>query len=190
MSVGSSPAFLELLRRYRLLEPTQLEDVERVLVPRMAEAKVLGRELLQRSWLTAFQVNQLLQGRAQDLMLGSYVLLERLGEGGMGAVYKARHAKLGRTVAVKVIRKERLGKGDAVRRFQREIRAAAQLNHANIFRAYDADEVDGTHLLAMELVEGAVDLAKLVKERGPLPVADACEYIRQAALGLQHAFER
>ena len=77
-----------------------------------------------------------------------------------------------------------------MRRFQREIQAAAALDHPNIVRAYDADQIGGTHLLVMECIEGATDLAKLVKKNGPLPVAQACEYIRQAALGLQHAFER
>ena len=151
--------------------------------------RALAGELIRRGWLTPYQVNQLLQGRGRDLLLGSYVLLERLGEGGMGQVFKARNWKLGRVVALKLIRKERLDNPDAVRRFQREIRAAAQLDHPNIVRAFDADEVDGTHLLVMEYVEGT-DLAKLVKKDGPLPVDKACDYCRQAALGLQHAYER
>ena len=108
----------------------------------------------------------------------------------MGQVFKARNWKLGRIVALKLIRKERLDSPDAIRRFQREVRAAAALSHPNIVLAYDADQIGGTHLLVMECIEGASDLAKLVKKNGPLPVAQACEYIRQAALGLQHAFER
>jgi Leucine-rich repeat (LRR) protein/tRNA A-37 threonylcarbamoyl transferase component Bud32 len=126
----------------------------------------------------------------RDLVLGSYILLERLGEGGMGQVFKARHCKLGRIVALKLIRKERLDNPATVKRFQREVRAAAALSHPNIVHAYDADEVNGTHILVMEFVEGATDLTQLVKKNGPLPVAQACEYIRQAALGLQHAHER
>jgi serine/threonine protein kinase len=118
------------------------------------------------------------------------VLLERLGEGGMGTVYKARNWKLGQVVALKLIRPERLKSANGVRRFQREIRAAAQLDHPNIVHALDADEVGGAHLLVMEYVAGGIDLHRLVKQRGPLPIADACHCIRQAALGLQHAFER
>jgi serine/threonine protein kinase len=95
-----------------------------------------------------------------------------------------------RIVALKLIRKERLDSPDAVHRFQREVRSAAALSHPNIVMAYDADELAGTHLLVMEYIEGAIDLAKFVKQSGPLPVAQACEYIRQAALGLQHAFEK
>jgi len=184
------PALVDSLRHYRLLEPEQLTEVATLSPGRFAEPKALARELLQRGWLTPYQANQLLNGRGQELVLGSYLLLERLGEGGMGQVFKARHQNLGRIVAVKLIRKERLASADAVRRFQREIRAAAQLNHPNIVRAYDAAEVDGNHLLVMEYVDGGADLSRLVKLRGPLPVAEACDLMRQAAVGLQHAHER
>jgi formylglycine-generating enzyme required for sulfatase activity/tRNA A-37 threonylcarbamoyl transferase component Bud32 len=120
---------------------------------------------------------------------GRYRLLEKLGEGGMGAVYKARDARLGRVVALKVIRRELLAHPDAARRFLREVRAAAQLSHPNVVHALDAGEAGGTHFLALEFVEGA-DLATLVRQRGPLPVELARDCVRQAALGLQHAFER
>ncbi len=188
MPVDSAGHFADLLRHHHLLDVAQLAQLAG-LQARLPEPHELARELLQRGWLTPYQANQLLQGRGRELVLGSYVLLERLGEGGMGAVFKARNWKLGKTVAVKVIRRERLETGDAVRRFQREIRAAAQLNHPNIVRAYDADEVAGTHFLVMEYVEGT-DLSRLVKKEGPLAVAQACDYVRQAALGLQHAHER
>src|SRR5207249_1508329 len=120
-----------------------------------------------------------------------YVLLERLGEGGMGQVFKARNWKLGHVVALKVIRKDRLARAEvgAVRRFLREIRAASQMSHPNVVRAHDADEIDGTLFFAMEFVAGT-DLGRLVKREGPLPVELACEYVRQAALGLQHAHEQ
>ncbi|MBL8799733.1 MAG: protein kinase, partial [Planctomycetia bacterium] len=138
---------------------------------------------------TPYQVNQLFQGKGRELLLGSYVLLERLGEGGMGQVFKARHQKMGRIIALKLIRKDRLANPVALRRFEQEIRAAAQLSHPNIVTAHDAAQVGETHFLVMEYVEG-VDLAKLVRDGGPLPVEQACAYVRQAALGLQHAQER
>jgi serine/threonine protein kinase len=187
MSSAATDAFLVALRQHHLLEPVQLDEVAHV--ARLAEPRALAAELIRRGWLTAYQANQVLAGRAGDLLLGSYVLLERLGEGGMGAVFKARNWKLGRVVALKLIRKERLANDDAVRRFRREIRAAAQLTHPNIVHAYDADEVDGTHFFVMEYVVGR-DLARVVKEQGPLPLAAACDCVRQAALGLQHAHER
>src|SRR5260370_28623206 len=106
----------------------------------------------------------------------------------MGQVFRARHKVLKRRVALKVIRKERLANPDFVRRFYREIQAAAQLSHPNIVVAYDADHVGDTHFFAMESVNG-VDLWRLVHDKGLLPIATACDFIRQAALGLQHAFE-
>jgi serine/threonine-protein kinase len=185
----SSPVhpLLDALGKNHLLPPEQLEELLRGPLP--AEPKALAGELLRRGWLTAYQANHLLQGRERDLVLGSYVLLERLGEGGMGQVFKARNWKLGRTVALKLIRKERLENADAVRRFHREIRLTAQLSHPNIVLAYDADEVNGAHFLTMEYVEGQ-DLSRHVKKHGPLSAPAACDYARQAALGLQHAHER
>ena len=118
--------------------------------------------------------------------LGHYKLLSKLGQGGMGAVYKALHTKLDRVVALKVLPAGRLSDQQAVSRFEREMRAVGKLQHPHIVAAHDAGEVDGTHYLVMELVEG-IDLAGLVQQRGPLPISAACEMVRQAALGLAHA---
>jgi serine/threonine-protein kinase len=189
MSTHTAEDLLAVLRRTPLLQAAQMDELVRSLLPRFPEARALARELVQRGWLTPYQVNQLFQGRGDSLLLGSYVLLERLGEGGMGTVFKARHTRLGRTVALKVIRTDRLKNPDARRRFEREIRAAALLEHPNVALTYDAGEVGGTHFFAMEYVPGT-DLAKLVGRSGPLGVTAACDCIRQAALGLQHAFER
>lgn len=120
--------------------------------------------------------------------LGQYELLAKVGEGGMGAVYLARHTRLDKIVAVKVLPPDRMRDADAVARFDREMRAVGKLEHPNIVRAMDAGEVDGTHFLAMEYVKG-IDLSQLSKKLGPLPIAEACEMIRQAALGLDEAFE-
>lgn len=120
--------------------------------------------------------------------LGEYQLLERLGAGGMGVVYKALHTELDRVVAVKVLPAGRLADEEAIARFKREIKAVGRLDHPNIVRAYDARRIGQTHFLVMEFVEG-LDLAELVRRRGPLGVADACELVRQAAVGLQHAHE-
>jgi serine/threonine-protein kinase len=180
-----------VLRRLGLLEPAQAEECDR-LQQLHGEPRALARELIRRGWLTPYQANQLFQGRAAELVFDSYVILERLGERGMGAVFKARNRKLGRVVALKVLRKDWLESETMVRRFLREIQAASQLSHPNIVRALDAGKAGGTHFFAMEYVEGR-DLARLVKEeRGgrPLPIDEACDYARQVALGLQHAHER
>src|SRR5262249_30283306 len=155
----------------------------------MAELRALARELMQRGWLTAYQANQLLQGRGGDLIVGPYLIVERLGEGGAGQVFKARHRKMDRVVALKIIRKEQLADSEIVGRFYREIQVLSQLDHPHIVHAYDAGPAGNLHFLAMEFVEGT-DLGKLVKQGGPMPVQQACAYIRQAALGLQHAHER
>jgi WD40 repeat protein/serine/threonine protein kinase len=189
MAIVSLDAFVQQLGDSRLLSPAQLEEITKDLITRFPEPKELARHLLKTGWLTPYQVNQLFQGRGHQLVLGRYVLLERLGEGGMGQVFKARHQSMNRIVALKVIRKECLANPDAVRRFQREIQAAGQLTHQNIVIAHDADHVGDTHFFAMEYVEGT-DLSRLVREKGPLPITDACDYVRQAALGLQHASER
>jgi serine/threonine protein kinase len=118
-----------------------------------------------------------------------YRILRLLGVGGMGTVYQAEHRVMERCVALKVIRTDLTSNAGAVERFRREVKAAAKLNHPNIVDAFDAEQVGNLHLLVMEYVEGS-DLARVVAERGPLPVAEACNYVSQAALGLQHAFER
>ncbi len=118
-----------------------------------------------------------------------YRFLRELGRGGMGVVYLAEQTLMGRRVAVKVISPAVLAHPDALPRFQSEVKAAAQLDHPNIVRAYDAEQVGSLHLLIMEYVEGA-NLADLVQRKGPLSVVHACHFIRQAALGLQHAFEQ
>jgi len=118
-----------------------------------------------------------------------YRVLRRLGEGGMGTVYLAEHRMMQRPVALKVIRTDCLARPDLVERFQREVKAAAQLSHANIVTAHDAEEAGGTHFLVMEYVEG-VPLSDWLVRRGPLDPAEACGYIRQAVLGLQYAHEK
>lgn len=120
--------------------------------------------------------------------LGEYRLLEKLGEGGMGTVYKALHMELDRIVAVKLIRRSQLEEDWAVARFRREIKAVGQLDHPNIVRAYDARAIGDTHFLVIEYVDG-FNLNELVERCGPLAIADACETARQAALGLQCAHE-
>ncbi len=106
----------------------------------------------------------------------------------MGAVYEARHTKLDKTFALKVLPPGFASNAAALSRFEREMKAVGKLDHPHIIKATNADEWNGTHYLVMEYIEGS-DLSVLVKERGVLSVRDACKVIRQAALGLQHAHE-
>ncbi len=122
-------------------------------------------------------------------VLPDFEIVEEVGRGGMGIVYKARQLSRNRIVALKVIRKDRLPSDEAVRRFRREAEAASRLSHPNVVLVYDSDHSGDTHYLAMEFVKG-VTLENLVEQKGPLSVDQACKYVRQAALGLQHAHEQ
>jgi serine/threonine protein kinase len=120
---------------------------------------------------------------------GRYHVLEFLGGGGMGLVFKAKHRLMERTVALKIMRKDLLGRTELVDRFRQEVKAAARLSHGNIVTAHDAEQVGDLHFLVMEYVEG-MNLEQLVTTFGPRSVEQACFLVQQAALGLQHAFER
>jgi serine/threonine protein kinase len=128
------------------------------------------------------EVNVVRPGAKLDV----YELVEKVGEGGMGSVWKARHTRLDKLVALKVLPAHLTSDPAAVNRFEREMKAVGKLEHAHIVRAMDAGDFDGLHYLVMELVEGS-DLNRLVKERGPRSINEACQMIRQAALGLAHA---
>ena len=121
--------------------------------------------------------------------LGQYQLLRVLGTGGMGDVCLGYHQSLKKWVAVKILPREATLKPVTVARFKREMEAIGRLDHPNIVRATDAGEIQGIHFLVMELVDGA-DLHRLLRITGPFSIADACEIIRQAAIGLQYAHEQ
>jgi uncharacterized protein (TIGR03067 family) len=118
-----------------------------------------------------------------------YRIVDQIGKGGMGDVYRAEHRLMNRSVALKLINSQLVKHPQGVKRFQREVQAAARLTHPNIVTAFDAEQAGAVHFLAMEFVEGT-DLATIVLDRGPMPVGEACECIRQVADGLQHAHEQ
>jgi eukaryotic-like serine/threonine-protein kinase len=189
MPAEETATFLAELANYQLLTPEQLDACRDLCGSPGADARHLAAELIRRGWLTPFQANQLARGRGQSLVLGPYVLLERLGQGGMGEVFKARHPLMDRLVALKLLRGDPRGRPQALDRFRREIQAAARLIDPHVVLAHDAGQVGDACFLVMEYIEGT-DLARLLKARGRLPPAEAAGYIYQAALGLQHAHER
>jgi eukaryotic-like serine/threonine-protein kinase len=164
------------------------EEVTRALdgVPPTERGKVVARQLVDAGKLTKFQARKILGGRTEGFILGQYRVLEELGRGGMGHVYKAVHQTMGRFVALKVLAPELTKTEKARSLFQTEVRAAAKLNHPNIVTAYDANHAGDRFFLVMEFVDGP-NLSQLVREQGPLPVDQACEYVRQAAIGLEYA---
>ena len=182
----ATETFLENLARSRLVAGDKLERIQRdagQLLP-----TEIAAQFVEQSLLTNWQAKNLLEGHTA-FFLGKYELLDELGRGGMGAVFKARQAPIGRIVALKIMAENLVRDGAAVARFHREIRAAAALNHPHVVSAFDAESVADTHFLVMEYVAGESLAAVLHGERR-LPVAAACEYIRQAALGLAHAHEQ
>jgi len=178
---------LDWLGKNSFLPANRIEEL-RPLLPTYADGHAFAKELIRRDLLTPYQVNQILQGKGDQLTVGANRLLERLGEGAMGQVFKAWNTRLGRVVAVKMIHKNHVANKRATERFQREVAVAGELIHPNIVLVRYADELDGKSYLVMDFIEGE-ELSKRVKRNGPLSITDAVEFTRQAALGLQHALE-
>ena len=136
--------------------------------------------------LTLWQAQQLLAGRSSGYKVDRYVLLDLIGQGGMGRVYLARDTRLNRRVALKILSPERVSNPRAIARFQREARVGAQLQHENLVRIYDFGESNGRYFLVMEYIEGKT-IGTLISELGKIPPATAVRLARQVALGLEHA---
>ena len=149
----------------------------------------LAKTLYRKGRLTKFQAEAVYRGKSKGLVLGEYVVVDRIGAGGMGEVYQAEHRRMKRRVAVKVLPHELTKTPNAVQRFEREVEAAAKLIHPNVVTAFDAGEAAGVHFLVMEFVRGQ-DLAEIVQQRGPLDVATAIDYTLQAARGLEYAHDQ
>lgn len=151
--------------------------------------KSLAAELVRRGKLTKYQAIRIASGQPEGLVLGKYVIQEKIGEGGMGEVFVAEHRRMKRPVVVKILPQHAMQSEYTVRRFQREVEAAAQLHHPNIVTAYDADEENGIFFLVMEYVDG-LPLGDYILQQGPLPVAKAVTCTLQAARGLAYAHSK
>ena len=188
MAFASSTDLLGWLSQNYFLNQQQVDDLRGLAVAE-PNAVAFCKDLLGRDWLTPFQVNQLLKHGGDTLIIGANRLQSRIGEGSMGQVFKAWNIRLGRMVAVKMLHADNILSTKAMDRFRREMQTASQLDHPNIVLVRDADEHLKCPYLVMDFIEG-IDLSRLVKQSGPMPVELATEYCRQAALGLQHAYER
>jgi len=156
---------------------------------RPGDAKGLADVVTRRGRLTMYQGLAVSKGHTKGLVFGEHEILEPIGKGGMGEVFRARHRHLERDEAVKVVASERLDSPEAVARFEQEAKAAAKLMHENIVATYDAGQQEGVHYLAMEYVDGR-DLSQIVDNEGPLSVEQAIDYVIQAARGLAYAHQR
>lgn len=183
--------FIEVVRKTGVLDAKHLDAYLSKL--RAASAlpgtpAQLASLMLRDGLLTKFQTEQVLQGKWRRFQLGKYKILERLGAGGMGSVYLCEHKIMRRRVAVKVLPTSRANDASAIERFYREARAVAAFDHPNIVHAYDVDHEDNIHFLVMEYIDGA-SLQEIVGRTGPLDPIRAAHYIRQAAIGLEHAHQ-
>ena len=147
----------------------------------------LSAYLVSQDILTSYQVDQLIAGRTK-LSLGSYLIKDWIGQGGMGQVFKAEHQVMGRVCAIKVLPLSK-STDHAIESFMREIRVQANLDHPNLVRAYDAGKDGNVHYLVVEYVPGT-DLRRLVRSRGRLSIQQASNIIKQAAEGLAYAHEK
>ena len=146
----------------------------------------LSRALVKAGKLTPYQAAAVYQKKSRGLLIGNYLILDKLGQGGMGVVFKARHRRLGRVGALKILPPSFARDHQAVMRFRREVEAAGRLKHPNVVAAIDADEDRGVHFLVMEYVEGR-DLDHIVRDRGPMKSVQAIDCLIQAARGLEAA---
>jgi serine/threonine protein kinase len=181
----SGDEFLHNLRDSGLFSREELEKCVAE-TPGLGDGEALAQRLIAAGKLTAFQAAAVRQRRFEELVIGNYQVLDRLGAGGMGTVFKARHRRMKRVVALKLLSRSVAQSEKFVQRFQREVEAVAQLSHPNIVMAHDADEAEAGHFLVMEFVNGR-DLATEVQQRGPLPIAEAVDGITQAARALAYA---
>lgn len=184
--------FLDLVRKSGVVEEKRLDAFLQKLRAQpgaLSEDPIkLAQSFVREGVLTHFQAEQILQGKWRRFTIGKYKVLERLGSGGMGSVYLCEHKFMRRRAAVKVLPAAKAEDPASLERFYREARAVAALDHPNIVRAYDIDQDEKLHFLVMEYVDGA-SFQELIKKFGPLEIKRAAHYIRQAAVGLEHAHQ-
>jgi len=187
----SSTDFLDMIRKSGVVAADRLEAHLQTLGPRSALPALpadLAEQLVRDGLLTQFQVEHFLQGKYLGFTLGAYIVRELLGSGGMSAVYLCEHREDQRQVAVKVLPRLLAKDPTLLKRFEREARASVALDHPNIVRGFEAGQEKDQHFFVMEYVAGE-SLQELVALNGPLGIAQAADYIHQAAVGLQHAHE-
>jgi serine/threonine protein kinase len=149
----------------------------------------LSRALVKAGKLTPYQAAAVYQKKSRGLLIGNYLILDKIGQGGMGMVFKARHRKLGRVGALKILPPSFARDTASVMRFRREFEAAGRLKHLNLVAAFEADEDRGVHFLVMDYVQG-INLDRVVGQQGPLSVSVAVDYLIQSARGLEAAHEK
>ncbi len=186
----SRSQFWQELSRSGLIEPSVLNDCWESIPESKRNVETidrrLARELIASGHLTLWQARMILSGRSLGLRVDRYIILDLIGQGGMGRVYLARDTRLNRRVALKILSRERMKNPRAVARFNREAKLGAQLQHENLVRIYDEGEWRELRYLVMEHIEGR-NAAQLLSEVGMIPPPAAVSIARQVAMGLEHA---
>jgi serine/threonine protein kinase len=183
------PAFVQSIRRSRLLRPAELNELKAGMMQDAREPRALAAKLVARGWLTPFEADLLLEGHDHDLNLRPYRLLELVGEGGLCQVFKAWNSSTKSVVALKIVHPELRSNRQVLDQLQQELQVLARLAHPCYVKVYDVKADSMRPYFAMEYVEG-IDLSKLLQQAGTLPMEQACAYIRQVASGLQYAYEQ
>lgn len=180
--------FVQSLTETGILPPDELSSIVGSLPVDKTRVDVerLARDLVRQQKLTRFQASAIFQGQSRGLRFGDYVVLDKIGSGSMGQVFKAENRKRKKIVALKLLRASLSKSERVVRRFYREAEMAKRLKHPNLIRVRDAGQWHGLHFLVMDYIDGQ-SLQALPRERGPLSVADALDIIIQAARGLDYA---
>jgi serine/threonine protein kinase len=193
MSIDTIPAFLEALRKSRLLGAADFNDIKARLLPGVHDPRALAARLVQHGLLTPYQSKHILDGLDQELVVGPYRLLDLLGEGGLSQVFKAEHVGTRSLVALKLLHPELRSNVRVLDQLRQEMEVITHLSHPHFVQAFELNLEGagsrGAPYFAMEYVEG-IDLGKLLAQVGPLPMTQACEYARQTALGLEYAYEK
>jgi len=181
---------LSVIRGSGVLGERQLADIKSKIVKGdyPLDSADLADRLVRDKIITLFQAKRFLSNKPQGLLVGRYIILDRIGSGSMGRVYKAHHQMMDRVVALKIIAPEIASNDRVVARFQREMKLVGRLDHPNVVRAYDADQLNQILYIVMEFVSGR-SLSERLK-KGLIPPAEMIDYGSQVALGLAHAHEQ
>ncbi len=188
MADSSIPDFLNALAASQLLTEGQLSTLRKQLVGNPITAEGLAKTLVNQKVLTSWQAQQLFRGQT-GFVLQQYRLLNPIGRGGMGHVFRARAAHIAQDVAVKVMARKLKANETLVSRFRREIRASSKLDSPHIVKTMDAGRVGSVDFMVMEYVNGD-QIDRIANRLGRVPEGLSCDIVRQAAIGLQHAHER
>jgi serine/threonine-protein kinase len=186
-SDGAPVDLLPVMRSSGILSERQLAEIKSKILQGdyPMDSTELADRLVGDGVLTAFQAKRFLSNRPHGLIVGRYMILDRIGSGSMGRVYKAHHMMMDRIVALKIIAPEIASNERVVARFQREMKLVGRLDHPNVVRAFDADQINRVLYIVMEYVPGQ-SLGERLK-KGPMPIAEMVDYAAQACFGLGHA---